>query len=90
MGLSSIQPHSLTAILNDDGHLMLPILRQAKDNIPDLYPREALSLLHAVLPENVSAWPYGLKDWLARISEADSNLKIDEKFLELKRKWDSR
>ncbi len=74
----------------DDAHWMLPILNPANDNIPDLYPCETLSLLHAVLPENVSAWPYGIKDWLGRISEADSKLKTDERFFELKRKWDSR
>ena len=69
---------------------MLPILQESKDEIPDLYPRQALALLYAVLPDNVSAWPYGIQDWLRHIAEADSTLKTDERFLELQLKWDSR
>jgi hypothetical protein len=74
----------------DGGHLMLPILQGSKDNVADLYPYETLSLLHAVLPDNVSAWPYGIEDTLIRIGEADNALNTDERFLELKRKWDFR
>lgn len=74
----------------DRNHLMLPNLRQSKNNIVDLYPRQTLALLYAVLPDNVSAWPYGIEETLMRIAEADSALTTDERFLELKRKWDSR
>jgi len=71
-------------------HMMLPELRRSKDNIVDLYPRQTLSLLHAVLPDDVSVWPYGIEDTLMRIGEADTTLNTDERLLELKRKWDSR
>lgn len=74
----------------DRGHLMLRNLRRSKDNIVDLYPHQTLAILHAVLPDNVSAWPYDIEDTLMRIGEADSILKTDERLLELKRKWDSR
>ena len=74
----------------DREHWVLPILQESKDEIPDLYPRQALALLYAVLPDNVSAWPYGIQDWLRHIAEADSTLKTDERFLELQLKWDSR
>ncbi|HHH76428.1 MAG TPA: hypothetical protein ENL03_05330 [Phycisphaerae bacterium] len=74
----------------DSDHLMFPDLRKPKDNIVDLYPKQTLALLHAVLPDNVAAWPYDIEETLQRISEADSSLNSDEKLLELKRKWNAR
>lgn len=74
----------------DQGHLMLPNLRRSKDNIADLYPSETLALLHAVLPENVGAWPYGIDSTLERIGEADHALDRDERLIELKRRWNAR
>ena len=74
----------------DRDHLMLPNLRRSKDNIVDLHPRQSLALLHAVLPDNVAAWPYGFGDILTRIGEADNTLGNDERLLELRRKWDAR
>lgn len=78
----------LTKINRD--HLMLPNLRRSRDNIVDLHPRETLALLHAVLPDNVATWPYGIDVTLNRIGEADNTLSGDERFIELKRKWDAR
>lgn len=74
----------------DHDHLMLPNLNESKKNIVDLYPQQILALLHAVLPDNVTGWPYGINATLRRISEADESLKLDERLLELKRKWNSR
>jgi hypothetical protein len=78
----------------DRDHLMLPNLRKPKDNIVGLYPKQTLALLHAVLPDNVAVWPYDIEETLQRISEADSSLNSDEKLLELilelKRKWNAR
>lgn len=74
----------------DRDHLMLPNLRRSRDNIVDLHPHETLALLHAVLPDNVAAWPYGIDSTIERIGEADSSLKGDERLIELKRLWDSR
>lgn len=74
----------------DRDHLMLPNLRKSKDNIVDLYPQQTLALLHAVLPDNVTAWPYGIEATLHRIGEADESLRLDERLLELNRKWNSR
>lgn len=78
----------LTSI--DRDHLMLPNLRKTQDNIVDLYPEKTLALLHAVLPDNVAAWPYGIEATLNRIGEANESLKSDERLLELNRKWSSR
>jgi len=74
----------------DRDHLMLPDLRKSKDNIVDLYPQQTLALLHAVLPDDVAAWPYGIEAVLHRIGEADESLRLDERLLELIRKWNSR
>ncbi len=54
------------------------------------YPRQTLDLLYAVLPDNVLGWPYDIEDIFTSISENEPSLKTDEKFLELKRRWDSR
>jgi hypothetical protein len=39
-----------------------------------LHPNETLALLHAVLPEIVTAWPYGIENTIVRIGEADGAL----------------
>lgn len=86
--LSEIILPLLTTI--DRDHLMLPTLRKSKDNIVDLYPHQTLALLHAVLPDNVAAWPYEIEEALQRIEQADISLNSDERLLELKRKWNAR
>lgn len=62
---------------------------EAKD-FGEKHPRPTLDLLYAVLPDNVSGWPYDIGDIFAAISEGEPALKTDDKFLELKRRWDSR
>lgn len=71
-------------------HLMLPELRRSGDNIVDRHPEQALALLHAVLPDNALAWPYGIEGILQRIGEADSKLNSDERLVSLNRRWDAR
>lgn len=86
--LSAIILPLLTRV--DSDRLSLPELRRSGDGIVDKHPRETLALLHAVLPENVSAWPYGMDETLARLAEADATLRHDERLIELRRRWDSR
>ena len=74
----------------DSDHLMLSNLLTSGNRILDHYPNQALALLHAVLPDNVSTWPYDIEKILQRIIEADSSLNSDERLLELKRKWNAR
>jgi len=74
----------------DRDHLMLPHMRDSDNNIATLYPQQTLTILHTILPENVSAWPYGIEKTLQQIHDADCELGRDEIFLELKRKWNSR
>lgn len=66
-------------------HLMLPELRRSGDNIVDKFPERALALLHAALPDNALAWPYGIEATLQRIGEADSSLNTDERLIALRR-----
>lgn len=71
-------------------HLMLPEFRRSGDNIVNQYPEQALALLHAILPDNVMAWPYGMEDTLKQIGEARSALNSDVRLVSLKRRWASR
>ena len=70
--------------------LHIPNIRSADDNVVDLYPRQILTLLYKVLPQDVSEWPYHIEETLLRMSESDSNLKKDVLFLELQKKWNAR
>lgn len=71
----------------DRDYLILPELI---NEIIDLYPRESLEILHAILPDDVSTWPFGIEARLHRIGEVDTSLRQSERFLELFRKWNSR
>ena len=60
------------------------------DNIAQKHPHQMLNLLYKVLPDETLTWPYEIGDVLTSISEGEPTLRTDEKFLELKRRWDSR
>ena len=60
------------------------------DNIAQKHPHQMLNLLYKVLPDETLTWPYDIEDIFTSISENEPSLKTDEKFLELKRRWDSR
>ena len=55
-------------------------------NIVDLYPDRTLSVLWAVLPENVAVRPYEMKGRLDRTGSAKAARKKDKRLIELKRK----
>jgi hypothetical protein len=74
----------------DRNQLMLHGLLDSNENIVDMYPQQTLAILHAVLPDNVASWPYGIEAILHRIGEVDNSLARDERLLELNRKWNSR
>ena len=77
---------TILPLLTKAEHLHLPL----SENIAKKHPRQTLDLLYAVLPDNILYWPFGIEDILASIVKADPTLKTNEKFLELKRRWDSR
>ena len=71
-------------------HIMFHNLKDAKNNIVVQFPEKTLALLFAVLPENVSAWPYGIEDTLEQIGVAHPSLLSDGRLVELKRRWNAR
>jgi hypothetical protein len=78
----------LTQINRD--RFMLKTYQEIHNDFSYLYPQQMLSLIYTVLPDDVAEWPYGIEITLQRISMGDSILKSDKRFIELKRKWDSR
>jgi hypothetical protein len=58
--------------------------------IIDNHPERLLTVLHMVLPDEVSDWPYDIGDVLERIGAADSNLLSDTRLQGLMRKWRGR
>lgn len=56
----------------------------------DLHSAQSLALVHAALSDDVKSWPFGVDDLLLRISKADPELRVDERFVELAKKWDKR
>lgn len=71
-------------------HLMLPELHRSGKSIIDKYPDDALALLYAALPDNAMTWPYGIEGVLQRIREANGTLNLDERLIDLQRRWDAR
>jgi hypothetical protein len=71
-------------------HIVLPNLRRGKSDIFFKFPERALALLFAVLPENASAWPYGMQAALDQIGAADPSMEKDARLVELKRRWNAR
>jgi hypothetical protein len=74
----------------EQDHLFLPELRKSKDTIVDLHPGHVGAVLHAILPENVAAWPWGIGDILQRLIDDAGHPIRDEKLAELKRRWETR
>ena len=73
-----------------DFHLHYVPLHKLSEDAFKKHSRQKLDLLYAVLSDNVSSWPYRIGEILDSISEGDPTLITNEKFLELKRRWDSR
>jgi len=78
----------LTKIERD--HMLLPSVRREGNNIVDIHPERVLAVLDAVLPDNVAAWPYEIDATLARIGKAMPALLLDDRLVELNRKWNTR
>ena len=74
----------------DQGRILGHNLMKANDDIVTQFPEKVLALLSAVLPENVSTWPYGIEDTLERIGVAGPSLRHDGRLVELKRRWNAR
>lgn len=78
----------LTTIASGDGlHLRLD---DEAMKIVDEQPSKVLTLLTVILSENASEWPYGVDDFLDRVEQADSRLRSDARYRELRRRWSSK
>ena len=87
---AAILPHLIKI---DRDHRLSLDFRQPNDktgNIVDRYPERALSILWAVLPDDLDGWPNEMDATLDRIGNADLTLKKDKRLIELRRKWNSR
>jgi hypothetical protein len=74
----------------DRNHTMIPVLEETEANIIDIFPKQTLALLYTVLSDDVTTWPYGIEATLNRIGKADENLRLDERLIELYRRWNAR
>lgn len=74
----------------DLDHLSLHGLYQSGEDIARLHPDLTLALLSVVLPDEVRAWPYEIEKVLAQITDSNTALKVDDRMIELNRKWNAR
>jgi len=69
-----------------DQHLIFANLQEEDSAIIKAHPKQVLALLSAILPAEVSKWPYGMEGILDRLQQADASLPKDERLIELKRR----
>jgi len=71
-------------------HMFVHNPGEGKSDIVNRFPKKTLAILNAILPEDVSVWPYGIENVLEQIAIADSSLLNDSRLIELKRRWNDR
>ncbi len=71
-------------------HISLPSMRRGEGNIVDKHPKRVLEILYLALPENANNWPYEIDATIERIVVADPSLRVDPRWVELNRRWNSR
>ena len=64
-----------------------PAIMDSNNKIIQDYPKELLELLFTVLPNDTRQRPFQIAEILQKIVEADSSLKKDERYVELKRRY---
>lgn len=70
--------------------LILPSHLDSEDKVTGKYPYQMLAILDKALPDDVRVWPDGVEAILKDLKAADSSIKVDERFIELQRKWNAR
>jgi hypothetical protein len=68
----------------EDEHVLIPELRKPQETQAHRYPKDTLDLLYAILPSNISMWPYGASGLIKVIEEVAPALLRDPKLIELK------
>ena len=69
-----------------DQHLILADLQEEDSAIIKAHPKQVLDLLSAILPAELSKWPYGMEGILDRLQQADASLLRDDRLIGLKRR----
>ncbi len=69
-----------------DDRIFVPELRDAEETVALQHPEAMLRLLHAVLPDNRSRWPYGAEKALRTLAEAQPSIRGDPRYIELEGK----
>ncbi len=62
----------------------------SEDSVIERFPERLLGFFYAILPENISEWPYSFDQVLEKIEKTDVALRGDSRFIEMKRRWDAR
>jgi len=74
----------VTKVGNEQLHI--PVLRNLDETVAGEHPEVTLALLHAVLPNQRSKWPYGANDALKYLVSKKPDLRTDPRYLELESK----
>jgi hypothetical protein len=74
----------------DGGRVDFPLVLEKDKTIAKNYPDEVLGLLNAVLPDDVTHWPYGMNQTLERLTKAKPAFVVDPRMIRLKGIWDRR
>jgi hypothetical protein len=69
-----------------DQHLILANLQEEDSVLMKTHPKQVLALLSAILPAEISKWPYGMEGILDRLQQADASLLKDDRMIDLKRR----
>ena len=76
--------------LIDRGNQFMLHTYDVKGELSRRFPKEMLALMFAVLSNKATDWPYDADGVLTRIGEADERLRLDDRLVELNRRWNSR
>jgi hypothetical protein len=79
---------ALTTISNDE--IYKCDFQNLNNEIVEKHPAKTLELLHIILSNTATSWPYLTEDILQKIYDAKTAFKSDERLLELRRKWNAR
>ena len=86
--LSKLVVNRLSKINNSNSvDFYTPTMMDPNNKIIQDYPKELLELLFTVLPNATRQRPFKIAEILQKIVEADSSLKKDERYVELKRRY---
>lgn len=72
------------------GEYMLLPEAVEQHEILEKYPEKALAILFAVLPDELWGWPHDIENIFSVLTSSGPVLAADPRFIELKRRWDSR